>query len=1076
MCSIYVSYILVYARRHAAPLYRPLRPTPVYRALALALLATFALPASAQTLWTDVSAARLASPSDLEEYRVVRLDLDALRAVLEPSPAGRRSATLPLPLPEGGTVEVVATESSVMPAGLQSRFPSIRTFSVQGGGVQGRFSVTPHGFRGVYLAGARTVAIDAAAVPGTRDAVEYLVYDTRDVIVPEGLFRSLGDDALEHDDDLGQARTSRRPTGEILRTYRLAVSSQAELTRSRGGTVELGLAEVVAFVNRANVIFERDLTTRLELIENNDEIIYTDPETDPFGDASTTPSVTLLNQNHQSLNATIGADNYDIGHVFTLTGFGTSAGQASLNSVCVSTQKGRAYSSLRDGSRAFDLLVFPHEAGHQFGAPHSFVEAGQNFSPTGVEPGPGYTIMSYADFATYRPPAPLLGTHFHGDSIDEMEEHVTRTSCGTETETGNDIPVVTVPEPFTIPLGAAFTLEGSATDDSGTQLLYNWEQMDRFGDGQGAIPFFRSLDPVPDPERSFPSFERLYGDFPENDVDERFPDRAAVYTFQLTVRDNVAGGGAVGEAQVQIDIVDGGEPFEITSLSRFVVFEPGETTFLTWNVSGTDGGDIDADQVDILLSVDNGETFVTIAEGVPNDGSHEITMPTATTETGRIIVRPVGTRFFATNVVPFGIGAAPAAALSATALDFALDPGETETRTVTISNTAGSATTLDYDVELRNITLPGGGFVGDEDFLVSTSADDGGPSAGFEDITDGFKLSFQPTLAQAPAADDGVARLTIPFQFPFYGRSYRTVFVSTNGLLILGNEQPHDATNNPIPSAVAPNGVIAPFWDDLTLVTSGSNPMPVNPDAAVFAAVLDDGRFAVQWNDVARFDEQDASLTFQAILDPDGSIEFQYGDLDGGLLDRATVGVENIDGTSGVELAYDEDFVTPNSAVRLETPVQWLSLRGVGGDVAGGGSDEFEVTVDASELAAGTRLTADVFVRTSDASNAVVVIPVTLQLSGSVSVEDALEGVAVSLAAPNPTSSRAVVRVDLAAPGAITATVHDALGRQVALVYDGDASGSLDLEVDAAGLAAGVYLVRVAGEGFVTTRQLVVAR
>ena len=52
---------------------------------------------------------------------------------------------------------------------------------------------------------------------------------------------------------------------------------------------------------------------------------------------------------------------------------------------------------------------------------------------------------------------------------------------GIITPTGNAIPVVTAPAPFTIPLRTPFALTGSAIDADGDTMLYSWEQNDRGG-------------------------------------------------------------------------------------------------------------------------------------------------------------------------------------------------------------------------------------------------------------------------------------------------------------------------------------------------------------------------------------------------------------------------------------------------------------------------------------------------------------------------------------------------------------------------------------------------------------------
>ena len=73
----------------------------------------------------------------------------------------------------------------------------------------------------------------------------------------------------------------------------------------------------------------------LQLVPNNDDIVYTAPFTDPFtgnDDAST-----LIDESQTQIDLVIGDENYDIGHTFS-TGAG---GLASLPSVCVTGRKAK---------------------------------------------------------------------------------------------------------------------------------------------------------------------------------------------------------------------------------------------------------------------------------------------------------------------------------------------------------------------------------------------------------------------------------------------------------------------------------------------------------------------------------------------------------------------------------------------------------------------------------------------------------------------------------------------------------------------------------------------------------------
>lgn len=79
---------------------------------------------------------------------------------------------------------------------------------------------------------------------------------------------------------------------------------------------------------------------------------------------------------------------------------------------------------------------------------------------------------------------------------------------------------------------------------------------------------------------------------------------------------------------------------------------------------------------------------------------------------------------------------------------------------------------------------------------------------------------------------------------------------------------------------------------------------------------------------------------------------------------------------------------------------------------------------------------------------------------------------------PNPSSGAVSVSVVLAAPASsAVVTMHDARGRQVAVLHDGPlAAGTHAVGVEASALAPGVYVVRVAAGSTVTTARLVVAR
>ena len=71
--------------------------------------------------------------------------------------------------------------------------------------------------------------------------------------------------------------------------------------------------------------------------------------------------------------------------------------------------------------------------------------------------------------------------------------------------------------------------------------------------------------------------------------------------------------------------------------------------------------------------------------------------------------------------------------------------------------------------------------------------------------------------------DDAFSTLNIGFPISFFGQTSSTAYVSSNGFLTLGSNAGATAPlNAAIPTTAAPNGVIAPFWDDLYPGATGS--------------------------------------------------------------------------------------------------------------------------------------------------------------------------------------------------------------------------------------------------------------
>src|SRR5262249_13698199 len=115
--------------------------------------------------------------------------------------------------------------------------------------------------------------------------------------------------------------------------------------------------------------------------------------------------------------------------------------------------------------------------------------------------------------------------------------------------------------------------------------------------------------------------------------------------------------------------------------------------------------------------------------------------------------------------------------------------------------------------------------------------------------------------------------------------------------------------NVPLPSTASPTALLAPFWDDVdtTLGSSGAG-----GNRAVFAAPGPDGGFVVNWTNLHRSGDSAcptaSTLTFQAVLYPDGRVLFRYLDMRGAL-GSGTIGIDSASGLAGLQYTYADSGV-----------------------------------------------------------------------------------------------------------------------------------------------------------------------
>ena len=669
---------------------------------------------SADGVWADIAedairvqGQRLIVP---EQYRTVTADLTGLSANLAQAPlefttaAENSQVTITLPLPDGSYDEYYLYESPVMHAELAAKFPEIKTYTVKGVNdvyASGRVDLTPHGFHAMVYSPGATFYIDPYS---QRDTTNYISYYKAD-------FQRNDDELMVELPPEGQAPPIELEggvtTGPTLRTHRLAVATTGEYAQYHGGTVPLAMAAIVTAINRVTGIYEREIAVRLELIPNNDLIVFTNPATDPYTNNN---GGAMLGQNQTTLTNIIGAANYDVGHVFSTGG----GGIASLGVVCNDASKARGVTGLTNPiGDPFYVDYVSHELGHQYAGNHTFNGnegscAGGNRNPsTAYEPGSGSTIQAYAGICGSQNLQPNSDDYFHTISFQEMagfSHNGNGSTCGTTTATGNDTPVVDAGTGgFTIPIGTPFILTGSATDND--PLTYMWEQFNLGPAGHpnsptGNAPIFRSFDALTTPTRVFPMLSDIVNN--TQTIGEILPSYSRDLTFRFTARDNEVSPGAGGVAydSIDFDVTDTAGPFLVQTPNGLdgLDWPIGATREVTWDVANTDAAPVNCANVDIDLSTDGGFTApISLASNTPNNGSAWVVVPNNPTTTARVWVSCSDNIFFDMSNSDFSIvNQGPFSELQLTKRvtpDTDVNPGDTLSYTISLTNTGNVANT-----------------------------------------------------------------------------------------------------------------------------------------------------------------------------------------------------------------------------------------------------------------------------------------------------------------------------------------------------------------------------------------------
>jgi len=178
---------------------------------------------------------------------------------------------------------------------------------------------------------------------------------------------------------------------------------------------------------------------------------------------------------------------------------------------------------------------------------------------------------------------------------------------------------------------------------------------------------------------------------------------------------------------------------------------------------------------------------------------------------------------------------------------------------------------------------------------------------------------YQGTVIKSGYVDDAsFGPFNIGFSFTFFGNTYNQFYINSNGQVLFGTGS-FESSNASIPSAAEPDNFIAPFWDDL--IVDGTGKILYTTVGAA-----PNRKLIIQFGNMGFYGAPAFMGTFAVILyETSNIIQVQYRLIVDNTSTRAhggtaTIGIENSDGTAGVQYSYQNPAAVTTGTAISYTP------------------------------------------------------------------------------------------------------------------------------------------------------------
>ncbi len=212
------------------------------------------------------------------------------------------------------------------------------------------------------------------------------------------------------------------------------------------------------------------------------------------------------------------------------------------------------------------------------------------------------------------------------------------------------------------------------------------------------------------------------------------------------------------------------------------------------------------------------------------------------------------------------------------------------------------------------------------------------------------------------------------FSFSYYGNVYSSIYIGSNGIIGFFPDSMNSRNKTVIPSVSGPENILAWLWDDLD-PTNSSNPNP-----HVFIDTTEN-RCVIQFVDYPEYQAATGDVvTAEIILNPNGNIKYQYLNIASGFdAANCAVGIENDNGTDGLEVVYLTSYLKDSLSIEFVNPGNWLIAEKLSGILEPSTIDTLNLFFNTATLDSGM-YEANINISSNDIDENNTVISVSLEV------------------------------------------------------------------------------------------------